>query len=404
MARELRLELMHAHGEGFTLGVQLVLLSVESAVCVAQSSEFRFCPGIGENGLRLARQARELRLQLPHTRRERFPLGCRSLELGAGVAESGGRLPDDVRELGLAQRELGLELADAVVSSRRPPRQGVARRQGPPARRSEAREPALLAALVAARRPRARPKACRRIRRRVRDRSGSTLRALETEADAVLGLQQAAVLLRERVRHGAGRDVTELDEELAQRPARALLLGECMLERLGAEQALFDHQPSELSTVALGGIHGVVDHRAVVSRHLALIGRSAGSLKRGMLAAQARSPASVQSTNASQWTPITSVCRPSASTAANAAASQAQRGAEPRSSARFQATKSAQPEQARLDAELGVRRLARLDLDAGPLGGHAGVAEPVALRVADHGLDPVAQVRPVAGDRRLARR
>ena len=51
---------------------------------------------------------------------------------------------------------------------------------------------------------------------------------------------------------------------------------------------------------------------------------------------------------------------------------------------------------ARVDAELRVRRLARADLDAGPLRDDARVAEPVPLRVVDDDAHAVAQVAPVA--------
>ena len=56
-----------------------------------------------------------------------------------------------------------------------------------------------------------------------------------------------------------------------------------------------------------------------------------------------------------------------------------------------------------LDADLRVRRLARLDLDAGPRRGHAGVPEAEALRVPHDGADAVTQVAQVAGGRRIAR-
>ena len=204
------------------------------------------------------------------------------------------------------------------------------------------------------------------------------------------------MLLRERVRDGTGRDVAELDQELAQGPARALLLGERMLQRLGGEQALIDHELSELSAIALGGVY-----RAVVSRHLALIGRSAGSLKRGMLAAQARSPASVQSTKASQWTPITSVWMPSTSTAASAAAEPRRPGQQPPQQREVPRKEEEHADEAQLDPELGVRRLAGLDLRPGSLRGHAGVPEPVAPRVAKNRLDPVPEVVQVAVDRGL---
>ena len=58
-------------------------------------------------------------------------------------------------------------------------------------------------------------------------------------------------------------------------------------------------------------------------------------------------------------------------------------------------------DEAGVDPQLGVRRLARLDLNARSLRRHARVAEAVALRVAQHGLDAVAEVAPVARDGRL---
>ena len=110
---------------------------------------------------------------------------------------------------------------------------------------------------------------------------------------------------------------------------------------------------------------------------------------------QARSPASAQRTKASQWTPITSVWMPSARTAASEAPSQGSRRQQPPQQREVPRDEDEHAEQPELDAELGVGRLAGLDLGARPLRGHAGVAEPVALRVADDGLDPVAEV--VAG-------
>ncbi len=121
-----------------------------------------------------------------------------------------------------------------------------------------------------------------------------------------------------------------------------------------------------------------------------------------MLAAQARSPASVQSTKASQWTPITSVWMPSTSTAASAAAEPRRPGQQPPQQREVPREEEEHADEPQLDPELGVRRLAGLDLGAGSLRGHAGVPEPVAPRVAKNRLDPVPEVVQVAVDRGLA--
>ena len=59
-------------------------------------------------------------------------------------------------------------------------------------------------------------------------------------------------------------------------------------------------------------------------------------------------------------------------------------------------------QQAGLGADLGVVRLARLQLRPRARGGLARVAEPEALRVVDHRADALLQVGEVAADRRLA--
>ena len=64
---------------------------------------------------------------------------------------------------------------------------------------------------------------------------------------------------------------------------------------------------------------------------------------------------------------------------------------------------SQHPEDAQVDAQLRVGRLAGLDLGARALRGDAGVAQPVALRVPDDGLDPVPEVVEMAVERRLVR-
>ena len=64
---------------------------------------------------------------------------------------------------------------------------------------------------------------------------------------------------------------------------------------------------------------------------------------------------------------------------------------------------SSAPDEPGLDARLRVVRLARPQRHAEANGDRPGVAEPVALRVLEDGLDPVAQAPPVAAERRLAR-
>jgi hypothetical protein len=143
---------------------------------------------------------------------------------------------------------------------------------------------------------------------------------------AVLRPEETAVLLGERVRDCARRDKAEVDEHFSERRAAAVLLGEGV-QKLGlGQEALLDHDLAELSP-------------GVGSRiHAPLIGGWRCRLK-----GYARSPASVQSTNASQWTPITSVCTASASTATKEAPSQ---GSSPRvlhASARLHAMNASIP-------------------------------------------------------------
>jgi hypothetical protein len=53
----------------------------------------------------------------------------------------------------------------------------------------------------------------------------------------VLGLQEASVLLGERVRNGRGRKEAAPNQDLAEAPTRALLLGEGIRKVLLADQA-----------------------------------------------------------------------------------------------------------------------------------------------------------------------
>ena len=92
-------------------------------------------------------------------------------------------------------------------------------------------------------------------------------------------------------------------------------------------------------------------------------------------------PAATQTVNAIQWIPITSVCRPMTSTVASAAASHAFRRHSPVKRATFHRTNASMPAIPASTPELGLRRLARLDLDTGALRDDPGVAEPMPLWV-----------------------
>ena len=96
---------------------------------------------------------------------------------------------------------------------------------------------------------------------------------------------------------------------------------------------------------------------------------------------------------------------PSRSTVAKAAAIHASRRQQQRaSSARLQSRNAREPDDADVDAELRVRRLAGLDVDARALRDDARVPEAVPLRMLDHRLDAVAEVPQVARGRGLAGR
>ena len=97
-----------------------------------------------------------------------------------------------------------------------------------------------------------------------------------------------------------------------------------------------------------------------------------------------------------------SVCSPSASIATNAAVSQAVLR-ERRTEHGERPGHEEQPaDEPRVDAELGVGRLARLDARAArALRGRARIPGPVALRVAEHGLDAVAEVAEMARGARV---
>ena len=123
--------------------------------------------------------------------------------------------------------------------------------------------------------------AARRHRQRRLRRLGADRRAAGHLAQAgarpVLGAEEAAVLLGERVRDRAGRDEAEVDEHLPERRAAAVLLREGVQKLVFRQEALVDHDLAEL-TPGVG-----------CRIHQSLIGRRRGGLK-GLT--HARPPAS----------------------------------------------------------------------------------------------------------------
>jgi hypothetical protein len=77
----------------------------------------------------------------------------------------------------------------------------------------------------------------------------------QTGADAVLGLQQSAVLFCERVRDRTRRCETELDEDLTEWLAGPILLRKRLRQLLGSENPLLDHELAELASVVVGRFH-----------------------------------------------------------------------------------------------------------------------------------------------------
>ena len=129
-------------------------------------------------------------------------------------------------------------------------------------------------------------------------------------------------------------------------------------------------------------------------------------------AGSSSAPASHQIPNASQSTPSTSVWIGPRARARTRRQPQPERGARrPRSAPRARARRAApstrrqsqHPEQPRLDAELGVGGLARLDRRAEAERGDAGVPEPVALRMVDDRRQPDPEQVQVAAEGGLAR-
>ena len=65
---------------------------------------------------------------------------------------------------------------------------------------------------------------------------------MQAGADPELGLEQAAVLLGERVCDRALGDEAELDEDLPERPPGPVLLGERMRQLIEGQETLVDHE------------------------------------------------------------------------------------------------------------------------------------------------------------------
>ena len=114
------------------------------------------------------------------------------------------------------------------------------------------------------------------------------------------------------------------------------------------------------------------------------------------------SPASAQTTTAIHGMPITSVCRPRKSTAANDAASHGVRRQPPEQRQRPR-DEDKRADEPGLDRQLGVGRLARLDRHVRPRRRHAGVAEAESPRVVQRGARTGAEARQVLARRRLVR-
>ena len=119
-----------------------------------------------------------------------------------------------------------------------------------------------------------------------------------------------------------------------------------------------------------------------------------------MLFRYVSAPANAQTTTAIQGIPITSVCSPTKSIATNAAASHGN-VSEPSEQRERPGDERQAAEEAGLDGELGVRRLARQHGDLGALGRHARVADPEAPRVVDRGACPGTEAREVLTRRGL---
>ena len=79
-------------------------------------------------------------------------------------------------------------------------------------------------------------------RRSRRQASSAALDRVQARADPELGLEEAAVLLGERVCDRALRDEAEVDEDLPERPPGPILLGERMRQLVEGDETLVDHE------------------------------------------------------------------------------------------------------------------------------------------------------------------
>ncbi len=74
--------------------------------------------------------------------------------------------------------------------------------------------------------------------------------------ETVLGPQRPAVLFCERVCDGSRRGEAQVDDDLAEGPATALLLGERELDLRVAKDTLLNQEPPERAPGSVGRIHG----------------------------------------------------------------------------------------------------------------------------------------------------
>jgi hypothetical protein len=65
---------------------------------------------------------------------------------------------------------------------------------------------------------------------------------VQARADPEFGLEEAAVLLGERVCDRALRDEAEVDEDFPERPPGSILLGEGLRQLVEGDEALVHHE------------------------------------------------------------------------------------------------------------------------------------------------------------------
>src|ERR687888_489659 len=71
----------------------------------------------------------------------------------------------------------------------------------------------------------------------------------------MLGLQEASMLLGERIRDRRARDEAAVYEDFAEAPPRALLLGKCLAKIPLADQSSFQQQRAESTPTRFCQIH-----------------------------------------------------------------------------------------------------------------------------------------------------